>query len=325
VSGETTECQAVAAGVSGGSEVCAQRRMTTPEWGMLVGLSVLWGGSFLFTSIALEELPALTIVLLRLALASAGLVIVLRIMGLRLPRDRHSWLGYGVMGLLNNALPFCLIAWAQIHLTSPVVSTLNATSPFATILLAHLCTDSEKLTPGSLLGVVSGMTGVAVMMGVGWPGDMDLHITAHLACLLAAASYACAGVFGLRFRRRDAAPITNAAGQLIAAMLLLLPVAVILDRPFELAMPGPDTWAAIIGLAVLSTALAYILYFRILIAAGATNLLLVAFLIPVSAAFFGVTVLGEEIGVRELVGFGFIGFGLAAIDGRAFSLILGLK
>ena len=317
MSGETAECHRTAIRGKAGTP----RPMTTSEWGLLAALSMLWGGSFFLTRIALEDLPALTIVLLRLGLGAAGLVVVLRCMGLRLPRDGLSWSGYAVMGLLNNALPFCLITWAQIHLTSSVVAVLNATAPFATLVLAHCCTRSEKLNLSRLSGVIAGLSGVAVMMSPGWASDGGMHVAAHVACLLAAISYACAGVFGLGLRRQSAAPITTAAGQLLAATVLLFPVAMVVDKPFNLPPPGLATIAAVFGLAVLSTALAYVLYFQILMTAGATNLLLVTFLIPVSATFLGEVFLTEEVGSRELVGFVFVGAGLIAIDGRAFRFV----
>src|SRR5690606_91344 len=184
------EMAKVSLSVSGSA--VASRRMTAAQWGLLAALSVLWGGSFLFTGIALEELPTLTIVLLRVALAATGLLAIVRFMGLRMPRDCESWIGYLVMGLLNNALPFCLIAGAQVHLASSVVSILNATSPFITLVLAHYFTKSEKITALSLAGVVAGLFGVSVVMGGGRTGGATFNLGAHLACLLAATSYACA-------------------------------------------------------------------------------------------------------------------------------------
>lgn len=322
MSGETAECER-GAGLK--PVASAAEPMTTSQWALLVTLSMLWGGSFFLTSIALRELPALTIVVMRLGLASAGLIVVLSCMGLKLPRDSRSWFTYVVMGLLNNALPFCLITWAQIHLTSAAASVLNATAPLATLVLAHCCTRTEKLTGYKLSGVISGLVGVGVMMSPGWSGDDDFHLMAHAACLMAAFSYACAGVFGLGFRHQGATPTASAAGQLLAATALLLPLAIVIDQPFRLPLPGIQTASAILGLAVFSTALAYILYFKLLRTAGATNLLLVAILIPVSATFSGVVFLGEELGSNDLIGFTFVAMGLAAIDGRVFRLVEWLR
>lgn len=299
--------------------VVVNRRMTFAEWCLLIGLSVLWGGSFLFTGIALEELPALTIVLLRVALAAAGLSIIAAFMELDMPRDYGSLGRYLAMGFFNAALPFSLIAAAQAHLASSVVSTLNATAPFITLVLAHCFTDSEKVTSLNLAGVLAGLLGVATIMGVGWPGGAVANLSAHLWCLLAAASYACAGVIGLRLQRNKAAPITNAAGQFIAATILLLPVVIVVDNPLKLAVPTPLAWCAIAGLAMLSTALGYVIYFRLLRTVGVTNLLLVTFLIPVSATIFGVAFLREGLGFREVAGFSIIAFGLLMIDGRLFN------
>lgn len=293
--------------------------MTAAEWGLLAGLSVLWGGSFFFTEIAVRELPTFTIVLLRVALAAVALLAIVRLMGLKMPRDLNSWSGYLSMGLLNNALPFSLVAWGQIYVAASVASVLNATAPFATLVLAHFFTSSEKMTALRLSGVGAGVLGVAVMTSAGWSDSTGANLAAHLACLLAALSYACAAVFGQRYRSKAAVPITSAAGQLVAATVLLLPVAFLVDNPLTIAAPSFAAWGAIIGLAVLSTAFGYVLYFWLLMRSGATNLLLVTFLIPVSASFFGVALLGDELGCREIAGFFIIGIGLAAVDGRLFN------
>jgi len=290
--------------------------MTATEWAMLLAMSVLWGGSFFFVGTAVKELPPLTIVLLRVGLAAAMLFAMLRIVGLRFPGDRRAWAAFVGMGLPNNVIPFCLIVWGQTQIASSLAAILNATTPLFTIVVAHLLTDDERMTGKRLAGVLIGIVGVLVTIGPGALGGIGSDVLAQLAVLAAAVSYAFAGVFGRRFRQLGIAPMTAAAGQVTASAMMLLPLALLVDRPWTLPMPGAATWAAILGLAALSTALGYILYFRILATAGATNLLLVTFLIPVSAIVLGALVLGERLSAQHFLGMALIGLGLAAIDGR---------
>ena len=226
------------------------------------------------------------------------------------------WAAFFGMGFLNNVVPFGLIVWSQAHIASGVASILNATTPLFTVVLAHLFTGDEKMTPGRLIGVCIGLAGVAVMIGGDALRTLGLDLAAQLACMAAALSYAFAGVFGRRFRRLGVAPMATATGQVIASSVILLPVMLVVDRPWTLPLPSTPTIGALIGVAALSTALGYVLYFRILATAGATNLLLVPLLIPVSAVFLGVAVLGEVVLWKHLVGMALITAGLAAIDGR---------
>jgi drug/metabolite transporter (DMT)-like permease len=220
------------------------------------------------------------------------------------------------MGILNNAMPFCLVVWGQTHIASGLAAILNATTPISTVIVAHLLTDDEKMTGNRLLGVAIGFLGVVVLIGPDSLQGLGANVLAQVAVLLAAVSYAFAGVYGRRFRRMGIEPILTATGQVTASAILLFPIAISVDAPWTLAMPDLRVWEAIAGSAVLSTALGYVLYFRILASAGATNLLLVTFLIPVSAIVMGSYGLGEHLDVRHFVGLAFIGAGLAAIDGR---------
>ncbi|MDP6689597.1 MAG: DMT family transporter [Alphaproteobacteria bacterium] len=296
------------------------RTMNPAEWSMLLALSVLWGGSFFFNGVAVRELPTFTVVVCRVALAAIILLVVMRIMGQRMPWNHRIWGAFLVMGLLNNALPFSLIVWGQMHIASGLASILNATTPLFTVIAAQLFTKDEKMTPGRLLGVIVGFAGVAVMIGGDGPGAFGFDIVAQIAVLGAAVSYALAGVFGRRFQRLGLAPMATATGQVTASSILLLPLLLIVDQPWTLPVPSLAAVAALIGVAALSTALAYILYFRILANAGATNLLLVTFLIPVSAILLGVLVLHETLSPMHLFGMAMIGLGLAAIDGRPWRM-----
>lgn len=294
------------------------RPMTSLEWGMLLTLSVLWGGSFFFNGVAVRELPTFTVVVARVVLASMILLVALRLFGGRMPRDGRVWLAFFGMGFLNNAVPFSLIVWGQTHIASGLASILNATTPLFTVIVAHMLTSDEKMTGGRLVGVVVGLAGVAVMIGGAALSALGVNIVAQIACLAAALSYAFAGVFGRRFKTMGVNPMQTATGQVIASSIMLFPIMLVVDKPWTLAVPSPEAVLALLGVAALSTALAYILYFRILATAGATNLLLVTFLIPVSAILLGVFVLHETLQPKHFLGMALIGAGLAAIDGRVW-------
>ncbi len=291
------------------------------EWAMLLALAVLWGGSFFFNAVAVRELPSFTLVWLRVAVAAVTLLGVLRLLGQRMPTEGRIWATFFGMGLLNNVVPFVLIVWGQHHIASGLASILNATTPLFTVLAAHLLTPDERLTPLKAAGVAMGFAGAVSMIGPDALGGLGTGVTAQIACLAGALSYAFAGIFGRRFKRMGVAPMATAAGQVCASTLLLLPLMLLVDRPWTLAMPHAATWGAVLGVGLLSTALAYVLYFRILAASGATNLLLVTFLIPVSAILLGAFVLGETLLPQHFGGMALIGAGLACIDGRLLRLL----
>ncbi|PLW75736.1 EamA family transporter [Cohaesibacter celericrescens] len=292
--------------------------MGPAEWGMLLFLSLLWGGSFLFVGVAVSELPTLTIVFARVGLAAVALWVVILVTGRPLPRDHLAWLAFLAMGLLNNVLPFGLIVWGQHSIASGLASILNASTPLFAVLVAGIVLHDEPMTGRKLVGVVVGFVGVVVMIGVDALSGLGAGILAQVAILGAALSYAFAGVFGRRFKSMGIDPVVTAAGQVTGSTLILLPITLIVDAPFSLPMPSIGVAASITALALLSTSLAYILYFQILQRAGATNLLLVTFLVPVSAILLGALFLGERLEWIHFVGMVLIGLGLAAIDGRLF-------
>ncbi|MBP2305001.1 DMT family transporter [Azospirillum melinis] len=297
----------------------SHKPMDLTDWGLLIALSILWGGSFFFVGIAVRELPPLTIVAMRVALAALALGGLLRILGLPMPRDRRTWVAFFGMGALNNLLPFCLIVWGQTQIASGVASVLNATTPLFGVLVAHVLTRDEKMTGNRLAGVLIGFAGVAVMIGPTALAGLGNGLLPQLAVLGAALSYSFAGIFGRRFKGMGVSPLVTATGQVTASTLMLVPVALLLDRPWTLPMPSATAWGAVMGIALLSTALAYVIFFRVLASAGATNLMLVTFLIPVSAILLGGLFLGERLAVRHGVGMALIAGGLAAIDGRLFA------
>jgi drug/metabolite transporter (DMT)-like permease len=283
------------------------------EWGLLLLLSLLWGGSFFFSKIAVGELPPLTVVLCRVVLAALTLNLIVLLAGRRLPADARTWGALVVMGLLNNAVPFSLIFWGQTQIASGLASILNATTPLFTVLVAHVATSDEKLTPRRLLGVITGVAGVAIMIGPGAfaAGGATL---AKLAVLGAALSYAFAAIWGRRFRGLP--PTVTAAGQLTSSALVMTPVALLIDQPWTLSVPSTRVILAVVALAIVSTAAGYLLYFAVLARAGATNVSLVTLLIPPSAMLLGAVFLTEQLELRDLLGLAFIAAGLAAIDGR---------
>lgn len=292
------------------------RPMTALEWGMLIALSLVWGGSFFFNEIAVRQLPVFTVVVCRVALAALILLAVLRLTGQHMPRSRAVWAAFFGMGLLNNVIPFSLIVAGQQQVASGVASILNAATPLFGVILAHLLTSDEKMTRGKLIGVIVGFLGVAVMIGPDATRGLGGHLGAQVMILGGALSYAFAGIFGRRFKAMGVAPMVTATGQVVASSVILLPMVLLVDRPWTLPVPGWDAIAALIGVAAISTAFAYLLYFRLLASAGATNLLLVTFLIPVSAILLGVLFLSETLLPRHLIGMALIGLGLSAIDGR---------
>ncbi len=290
--------------------------MGAAEWTTLVILSILWSGSFFFYKVLVTALPPFTVVLGRVAIAAVALNLVLLVYREQMPREPRLWVAFAVMGVLNNVIPFTLFAFAETRISSGLASILNATTPVFAVLAAHALTN-EKLTLSRGCGVIFGFAGVAVMIGTNaFSGLGGGNIVAEAACLAAALSYAFAGLFGRRFR--GIAPLKVASGQLTASAIILVPLAAVVDAPWTLAAPGAGVWLALAGIALLSTALAYILYFRLLATAGATNLLLVTFLLPISALALGAAVLGEAVTPQALAGMALIGAGLVAIDGRAF-------
>lgn len=289
------------------------RPMGAVAWLLLLTLSLLWGGSFFFGKVALADLPPLTLVLGRVGLAALALHLVVWASGHRLPRSPATWADFFVMGLLNNVIPFSLIFWGQTQISSGLAAILNATTPLFSVGLTYWLTRDEELTRHRVAGLLLGLAGVIGMVGPAALRGLGLDLLAQLAVLIAASSYACAGLFGRRFRNLP--PVETAAGQLTGSTVVLLPIALVVDRPWTLA-PSTVTLAAIVGLALVSTATAYVLYFRLLAMAGPTNLLLVTMLIPVSALLLGSSILGERLAAHQVLGMAVIGLGLVTLDGR---------
>ena len=283
------------------------------EWGLILILSVIWGGSFFFVGVAVKDMTPLTIVLCRVGFASMILLAVVRLTGKKIPMSPGMWGAFFVLGALNNLIPFSLIVWGQTHIDSSLAAILNATTPIFSVVLAHLLTHEERLTANRMAGVLVGWIGVAVLIGIESLGGFGIEVLGQLAVVGASISYACAAIYGRRFKSMD--PVVVSAGMLCGSTVMMLPVALIIEQPWHLS-PGAASWAALLGLSAVSTSLAYIIYFRVLAVAGATNILLVTFLIPASAIFLGVMLLGERPGWNAFAGMALIFMGLIAIDGR---------
>ena len=292
---------------------------TSPlAWGYLVALSVVWGGTFFFQEIAVRELPTFSIVACRVAIAALLLWAVMICAGTPLPRDPTIWAALFVLALVNNVIPFSLIVWGQREISSGLAAILNATVPLFTVLIAHFFTTDEKLTGPKIIGVIVGIVGVIVIIGEDALEGIGIAVLAQLAVLGAALAYTLGGLYGRRVQAMGLTPLSISTGQLLASTVVLVPVALLVDEPWTLPVPGMETIAAVVALASVSTAFAYILFFRILATAGATNLMLVTFLIPVSALALGNLILGEALETQHIVGLLCVGAGLAAIDGRIF-------
>ncbi|WP_245699090.1 DMT family transporter [Rhodospira trueperi] len=290
--------------------------MGLKEWAMLLSLSLLWGGSFFFVGVAVQALPPLTIVAARVGLAAPVLWMAVFALRRPIPRDPAVWAAFAVMGVLNNVIPFSLIVWGQTQIPSGLASILNATTPLFTVVVAGLLLADERFSAHKGLGVAIGFAGVVVLIGADALYVPDAPVLAQMAVLGAGLSYAFAAVFGRRFRGMGLDPLVTATGQVTFSGLIMVALAVGIDRPWTLPMPAVPVLASLLGLAVLCTALAYGLYFRILATAGATNVILVTFLVPVTAILLGVTVLDESLRASHLVGMAVIGAGLLVMDGR---------
>lgn len=291
-------------------------RMTSQDWALLFLLSILWGGSFFFAAVAVQELPPLTVVALRTGIAALTLIVVLKMRGEALPFAKGAVIAFFIMGLLNNLLPFSLLFWAQTMIPSGLASILNATTPIFSIIVAHLLLSDERMAANKAIGILFAFLGVVVLLGGNVLDGASMASLGMLACLGAALSYGFAGVYGRRFKAMDLSATQVAFGQLVASTLMMVPIISAVDQPWALSAPSLPVIASVLALAIASTALAYVIFFRILASAGAVNVALVTLLVPVSAILLGTLVLGEQLALRHYAGMGLIGIGLLAIDGR---------
>ncbi|MEC7943528.1 MAG: DMT family transporter [Pseudomonadota bacterium] len=290
--------------------------MSPTLWAMLILLSFVWGGTFFFQEIAVRELPVFTIVAVRVVVAAAFLSVILILSGQRFPKNWEIWRALVLLAIINNVIPFYLIVWGQKEIASGLAAILNAATPICTVLVAHFLTTDEKITYAKLIGVFAGLIGVMILIGIDVMEGLGSAVTAQFAVLGAAFAYSFGAIYGRKFRSMGLTATGTAAGQLLASSIILVPIALLVDTPWSLETPSVNAIAALICLGSVSTALAYWLYFRILERAGATNLVLATFLIPVSAVLLGLFILNVVLLMRHIFGMIFIGAGLVAIDGR---------
>jgi drug/metabolite transporter (DMT)-like permease len=297
-------------------------RIDARDWSLLAVLSVLWGGSFFFNGVVLKELPPLTVVLLRVALAAMILLPVMWVYRIRLPQGLSGWKPFFAIALLNNILPFSLIVMGQTYIPSGLASILNATTPLFTVVVMVAAGD-EKLYARRVAGVVTGLIGVIILHGqeLGFQTGEGIGIP---LCLAAAFSYGLSALYARR-KLSDSPPLATVTFQLLASSLMMAVIAAVFERPWQLAMPGATTWLAMFGLSAFSTALAYIVFFQVLRRSGSTNVMLVTLLIPVTAILLGYLVLDESISLREIIGALVIGSALLLIDGRVLKFVPGLS
>src|SRR3954466_10216554 len=301
-------------------EPMIRTQMDKGDWGLLVTLAVIWGGAFLFIGVAVRHVPPLTYVWLRLTIAAVAMWLFLKVRRQPLGLPRQVWGSILLLALLNNAVPFTLFGWGQTHIASGLASILNATTPIWGVIVAHLLTHDERMSPRKIAGVLLGFGGVATMIGPSLLSSLGTNALAQLACVTASLSYALAAVWARRFRRIGVSPLSVTTGQLTAGAAIMLPVSLIVDHPWQLAMPPLSAWGAIIALALFCTAFGYVLYFRLIDRAGATNALLVTLMVPPTAILLGALFLNETLAPQDFLGLGLIAFGLAAIDGRLLSV-----
>jgi drug/metabolite transporter (DMT)-like permease len=275
--------------------------------------------SFIFIKVAAAEVPAFTLVLVRVGLAALALHAFVLLSGRRFPPGRSIFAGYAFMGLINNIVPFALIVYATLRLGAGAASILNATAPIFALFVAHVATADEKITAAKLIGILLGIAGVAAMAGPHAVAGLTGDILAVAAMLVACFFYGLSAIYGRRFNSID--PAVSATCQLTASTILLIPLAFIVERPWTLPMPGGTTVAAMVALALLSTALAYIIYYALIRRAGGTNTILVTLLIPVGGVYLAWVMLGERLTIEEMAGMLLIGLGLVVIDGRALGLL----
>ncbi|WP_404927589.1 DMT family transporter [Mesorhizobium sp. ORM16] len=290
--------------------------MALKDWAQLLLLGAIWGGSFFFARIAVAELNPLVLVLFRVAIAALALQLYLFLRGpsfrLALP---HAGLFF-LLAVTNNVVPFSLIFAGQTELGAGVASVLNATTPFWTLILANALTSDEKLSWNKLAGIALGVAGTAVMIGPGLVAGLGGPVWAKFALIGASLSYGVALMVARRFKGVPSPVI--ATGQLTASTVIMIPVVLLAHGPAGLLSASAPVWAAVLALALLSTAFAYILYFNLVASAGATNASLVTLIVPVSAMLLGFLFLGERLELFEIGGMMLIGFGLVTIDGRLF-------
>ena len=279
---------------------------------MLVALSVIWGSAFMLVKVALEDVPPLTLVAGRVTTAFLFLGAVLVIRGRTLPRSRDAWFAFTFLGIVNNVFPFTLLTWGQQHIDSALAAILVATMPLSTVVLAHVWIN-ERLTLDRALGVVVGFAGVFLLIGGDLQDITGSGTLGQLAIIGGAVGYSAGTVFARRYMV-DADPDVTAAGQTLVASVIMIPIALAVDTPFDLSVPVKAglAWAA---LGVVASGVAYLIFFRLVRHISATQASMVSYLIPITAVLLGVLVLDESFEASRIVGLAVIIFGVWVVNG----------
>ena len=296
-----------------------QKSLSGRAWPEMLVLALIWGGSFLSIRIALDEISPLMSVAHRVTLAMLVLWVVVAMMRIPLPQNPRIWFAFLMMGLLNNVIPFVLMAWGQLYIESGLTSILNAFTAVVGVVMAALFFSDERLTPRKIIGVVLGFFGVAVAIGLENFKNFDLRSLAQLAVIGGTVAYAAAGVWA-RKNLVGMPPQLAAAGMLTGATVIMLPLVYFVEGlpTFDLK---PRTLVAIGYYAVIATAAAYLLYYRVLAMAGSGNLMLVTLLVAPIAITLGAVVLGEKLSANAFVGFVILAVGLIILDGRVWKAL----
>ena len=297
-----------------------QKDISSRAWAELILLGLIWGASFFSIRIALNEVPFVTSVLHRTGWAMLVLWAVVILMRQPIPRDPKIWFGFLIMGLLNNVIPFGLMAWAQLHVETGLTSILNAATAIFGVIVAALFFADERITVRKAIGVLLGFFGVATAIGLDSFRNFDLRSFAQLAIIAGTISYAFASAWA-RLRLGNLPPQVAAAGMLTGSTLIMLPAALIIDGPVKFDLM-PVTWAAMGYYSVIATAGAYLLYYRVLAMVGSGNLMLVTLLIPPVAILLGAAFLGEELHPSAFLGFALLTLGLIILDGRVLRALI---
>ncbi len=281
-------------------------------WLML--MAVLWGPSFLFIKVAVEDIPPFTLVLGRVGVAALLLYLVLRLRGRHLPKFGRIWRHFAVVGFFSNALPFVLFSWGEIHIASALAAILNGTTPLFTILLAHFFTTDDRLTPVKVGGTMLGFGGLSLLIAPSLLEGVHATTWGLLAVTVAAASYGVAIVY-TRQNLRGLPPLVGPTAQLTMASLYILPLSLGLERPFSL--PAPSIWAlgSLLSLSIIGTAVAFIIYYHVIEQTSATYVSMVTYLVPIIGVILGVVVLGEQPGWNAYVGCALILLGVMTVNG----------
>jgi drug/metabolite transporter (DMT)-like permease len=289
----------------------------TFEYVLLLVLATLWGASYSLIKVGVESIPPVTLIAARTLIAAALLLAIARWRGLRLPRDGVTWRRFLIQACLNSAIPFTLIAWGEQRVDAGLATVLNSTAPIFVFLLTAAITRHEPVTTRKLLGVASGMVGVCLIVGAEALSGFGEQLLAPLAIVAATICYAGAAIFGTTFKHLD--PILPAAGSLVCGAVILLPASLVIDQPWTLT-PSRNSVLALIGLSAFSTALALVIYFRLVHTLGSVGVTSQAYLrVPIGVAI-GVVFLGEQLTLVPLLGLACVVAGVAAMTvpaGRA--------